>query len=363
MQAHRSTLARMAELLHHRLLWLVLGAYALAAFAPGAGLWLRGLNFGDFTLVGARAPVTLPSVLLAVLLFNAGLGVEAARLRSLVRRPGALLAGLAANLLVPALFILGMSQSLRLWHNPTEAQFVLVGLALVASMPVAGSSTAWSQNANGDVALSLGLVVFSTLLSPITTPAVMHAASWFASGDYALALDHLAAAGTRLFMTAFILVPSLAGITAAVLLGAGVIRRTRPVLKLANMVTLLALIYANASAALPQTVANPDWDFLTIILVIVVGLCTLMFACGWLVARWTGVDWPQRTALIFGLGMNNNGTGLVLAATTLASMPEVMLPVIFYNLVQHAVAAVVDRLNRPTTAGSPDTAPSARRAA
>jgi len=34
-------------------------------------------------------------------------------------------------------------------------------------MPVAGSSTAWSQNANGDLALSLGLVVLCLLRTPL----------------------------------------------------------------------------------------------------------------------------------------------------------------------------------------------------
>ena len=45
---------------------------------------------------------------------------------------------------------------------------------------------------------------------------------------------------------------------------------------------------------------------------------------------------------MFGLGMNNNGTGLVLASLTLAAHPAVMLPIIFYNLVQHVVAGIVD---------------------
>ena len=49
-------------------------------------------------------------------------------------------------------------------------------------MPVAGSSTAWSQNANGDLVLSLGLVVLSTCLSPLATPAVLEAVGWVASG-------------------------------------------------------------------------------------------------------------------------------------------------------------------------------------
>jgi BASS family bile acid:Na+ symporter len=40
--------------------------------------------------------------------------------------------------------------------------------------------------------------------------------------------------------------------------------------------------------------------------------------------------------------MNNNGAGLVLASMALAHHPRVMLPIIFYNLLQHLVASVVD---------------------
>ena len=40
--------------------------------------------------------------------------------------------------------------------------------------------------------------------------------------------------------------------------------------------------------------------------------------------------------------MNNNGAGLVLASMALADHPQVMLPVIFYNLAQHLIASIVD---------------------
>jgi len=47
---------------------------------------------------------------------------------------------------------------------------------------------------------------------------------------------------------------------------------------------------------------------------------------------------------MYGLGMNNNGTGLVLASLTLASYPRIMIPIIFYNIVQHLVAGAVHHL-------------------
>src|SRR5262249_8179969 len=163
---------------------LLVAAYAAAALAPGPGLWVRNVGFGAVGALGETAAVSLPSVMLALLLFNAGLGVRPDHLRRLARNPLILAAGLLANLSVPLLFPLGASQTLRVWHNPDEVQCILVGLALIASMPVAGSSTAWSQNADGDLVLSLGLVLLSTCLSPLTTPAVLHAAGWVASGEY-----------------------------------------------------------------------------------------------------------------------------------------------------------------------------------
>jgi BASS family bile acid:Na+ symporter len=55
-------------------------------------------------------------------------------------------------------------------------------------------------------------------------------------------------------------------------------------------------------------------------------------------------DSAQLAALTFGLRVNNNGPGLVLAAMPLAHRPRVLLPIILYNLAQHLVAAVVRRV-------------------
>jgi BASS family bile acid:Na+ symporter len=223
-------------------------------------------------------------------------------------------------------------------------QNILVGLALVASMPIAGSSSAWAQNANGDLALSLGLVVLSTVLSPVTTPLALDAVGWMASGEYAAGLHRLASSGAGTFLTLFVLLPSLAGIGLRAAIGPRPLARAKPTLKLLNAANLLALTYSNACVALPQVAAEPDWDFLGVMLAIVLGLCILGFASGWALARLLREDEARRTSLVFGLGMSNNGTGLVLASTALAQFPSVMLPVIFYNLVQHIVAAVADRL-------------------
>src|SRR5262249_31113571 len=140
------------------------------------------------------------------------LGVRIAELRHLLRSPAALLAGLVANLAIPIAFIFLVTLGMRAWHNADEVQNILVGLALIASMPIAGSSTAWAQNANGNLALSLGLVLLSTVLSPVTTPAALHAVGLMAQGDYARTLHDMAGYGTGVFLILCVLVPSGLGI-------------------------------------------------------------------------------------------------------------------------------------------------------
>ncbi|MBV8269134.1 MAG: bile acid:sodium symporter, partial [Planctomycetaceae bacterium] len=254
------------------------------------------------------------------------------------------LAGLAANLLIPIASILGVSLVMGSWHNPEEVQNMLVGLALVASMPIAGSSTAWSQNADGDLALSLGLVLGSTLLSPLTTPLALHAVGFMARGDYAADLHELAAGGAGALLAVGVILPSLLGIALRQAAGERRVAAAKPALKLVNIVVLLFLNYSNASASLPQAIARPDPDFLAATLAIVVGLCALMFAAGWALARSVRAGRERRVSLMFGLGMNNNGSGLVMASLALADHPRVLLPIIFYNLVQHLVAGAADRI-------------------
>jgi BASS family bile acid:Na+ symporter len=339
--------ASMSHLFEQYFIWLLIGSYIFAAICPGPGLLIRAISFGEITAFGANATVTLPMVMLALLLVNAGLWVRLSRLKRSLPVILVLLVGLGANLAVPLAYIFAATQALRLWPDPTEVQCVVLGLAVIAAMPIAGSSTAWSQMVNGDLSMSLGLVVASTILSPLATPVVLEAVGLMVTGESAEELHFLAADGTKLFLIVCVVIPSVLGIFARGAIGGDRIEAVKHPLRLLNCLNLLALNYANASLSLPEVLAQPDIDFLVLALAIVVGLCVGAFASGWMVAYLMRVDRAQRAALVFGLGMNNNGTGLVLASIALADFPRVMLPIILYNLVQHLVAgAVAYRLGR-----------------
>jgi BASS family bile acid:Na+ symporter len=346
MAAVHDRISAVSHFVHRHLLKFIILSYGLAAAFPGPGLWLKETNLLDLAGVSGQFALTPSKLLLWLLLFNAGLRVRGGRIGQLVRRPEVMLAGLAANLVVPLAFLALMIPVLQAWHSPDEAAIVLVGLALVSSMPIAGSSTGWAQAADGDMTLSLGLLVGSTLLSPLTTPASLHALGMLAPGHYGEQLHELAGRGTGTFLVAWVLIPSALGIVARATLSEGRFESVERRLKIVAPASLLVLCFANASSCLPQALGNPDWDFLGIIMVFVVGLCTLTFGAGHVIGRLAGADRSQRVALVFGLGMNNNGTGLVLASMAMGSQPLVMLPIIVYNLVQHLIAGAVRSLLR-----------------
>ena len=340
------------QFLNRHLLWFLIGAYIIAVILPVPGLWIRSVSFGEISIYQQKTNVSLLMIMLAILMFNAGLGLKIAHLKNILQTKSVLLAGLAANMAIPIAYIFGVTVLMRLWYEPLEAQHILVGLALVAAMPIAGGSTAWAQNANGNLALSLGLVFFSTILSPVITPVAFNIFGEMASEEFEKVLQGLSVYGSGAFLGLWVVLPSLLGIAVRLIVSDGWLDGGIPYLKSINSIVLLLLNYSNAAVSLPQAIADRDYDFLAVTLFISAGLCLTMFAAGYGLSRLFKLDRTERISLMFGLGMNNNGTGLVLASLALSSYPNVMVPIIFYNLVQHIAAGTVNEvMNRKKLAG------------
>jgi BASS family bile acid:Na+ symporter len=337
-------IATILHFIHKYFIWIIVSSYIVAAIFPDVGLLIRRIELGSIDIVRTKISISLPPAMLAFLLFNAGLGIRANELTGLKRKPSLLVAGATGNLLVPLAFIVGVNITMKLWYEPDEAQQILTGLALVASMPIAGASTAWAQNANGNLTLSLGLILLTTLSSPILTPIVLHAGGFITTGHYSEDLHELASSGADLFLGVWVILPSLLGMLAHRMLGEKRSALISPYLKLANFVVLAVLNYSNASLTLPGVIAQPDLDFVIVMLIIVILLCFAMFGAGYILARVLHAGRPEMASMMFGLGMNNNGAGLVMASLQFSDHPSVMLPIIFYNLIQHFVAALLDKM-------------------
>jgi bile acid:Na+ symporter, BASS family len=331
------------DLVHRYFIWLLIATFCAAAFAPSAGLQLQKLRLFDIHIGGVDLAASTSTILLSLLLLNAGLVTNLDEAKRIVGRPIMMLGGAIGNFLVPLAFVAALSLFSEWWRETEEWQQILTGLAFIAAMPIAGASTAWTQAANGNVSLSVGLVLVTTLLSPLITPFIMGRASAVTVGDYGEDLQELAAGGSISFLGAWILAPTLLGVLGGRLISAGRIARAKPYFKLANSAIILALNYANASLSLPDVVARPDPDFLAIMIAAIFTLCVISFGAGYLLARIARADRQETASLMFALGLSNSSAGLALASTAMPDHIGVMLTVIFYNLVQYFVAALVDK--------------------
>jgi BASS family bile acid:Na+ symporter len=183
-----------------------------------------------------------------------------------------LLFGLLANWTVPLIFLVAAAQALRVLDATTETSSVLVGLALVAGMPIAGPSTSWAQNTDGNMTLSLGLVLLSTLLIPLVTPLALHGSRLALGPECQGAFDSLIASSAGLFLGLWVALPAIAGLLCRRAIPQSWIASALPVGKLISALVLLLLNYSNASLYLPQVFAQPDRGLLAVVTLTTVGL-------------------------------------------------------------------------------------------
>jgi BASS family bile acid:Na+ symporter len=219
---------------------------------------------------------------------------------------------------------------------------MLVGLALIGAMPIAGGASVWTQNADGNVPLTVGLVLGSTLLSPLSIPLALHAASRFTTGDYADDLAEVAGDGTITFSLLSVVVPCALGILTRRALGDSRIAGAMPTIKIVNLVVLLVLSYTNASGAMSAILTAPDYDMLALMFLITSLMCMLSFYVGYRLARWLNASEADATSLTFGVGMNNSSASSVLAASRLADHTLVLIPILAYSMLQKVLAGLVD---------------------
>ena len=336
-------LTRLSHLIHRYFIGFLISSYIFAGFFPRFGEWLRRISLGHASGFGETTSLSLTMVLLAVLLLNASLSLE--KIRDLIRSPQLLLAGLGANLFLPIIVLYFASLILTVIGTPEHLQAIIVALALLSTVPVAGASTAYTQNTDGDIPLAVGLVLFSIFLSPWLMPISLHFINVVAIGDYTPALAQLKGGAPTLVLLLSVLLPSVLGLGLRPLLGAHRIKSAKPTLKLTNSICLLLLNYTNASIALPQVFASPEWGFLIIAVTFAILLCSVDFLAGWWLGRLLKAKTSQCYALMFGVGMNNNGTALVLASLAFANQPKILIPIILYNLVQNLIASGASHLS------------------
>ena len=334
----RHGLVGAVALLHRFFLPTLLAVYILSAIAPGPGTVIR--EFAVTLPGGGKERASM--LLLAVLLFCAAAVIQWSQIRDLLERPSVLLIGLLTAWLGPALLVALFGGMLPWLATNDTTSGMLVGFALVAAMPVANSSAGWTQNAGGNVAISLALIVLSVVLSPLATPNLLKLMGWALSADDTDRIEKVVTQFSGWRFILWVILPSLAGATAAWIAGRDRIIRAKPWFRLITLVTILVLNYANASLAMDQVWANESVTVVLIAALMAAAVSILGMVLATLQARLARLPRAAWTALAFSLSMKHTGLALVLAGEFLHDQPRVILMVLLTTLAQHVAAAALD---------------------
>jgi BASS family bile acid:Na+ symporter len=333
---------RATNWLRRRLGRAVVLAYAAALLLPGPGLWLRRAHSLPLGAAGSL-PLPIAQLLLSLVLLSAGLQVPVRALRALLRRPTALLAGLALHLAIPLLAIPAVAFLLRRTPDTDGGSGLVTAMILVVAMPVAAGATVWTGKGDGDQPTMVGLVLASTLLSPLTVPLVISTLGPLLSGGYADTLSragHLTHGG---FALVGVVLPCAAGILCRLALPGSWLSRALGGIVPGALVGSLLLTYINASGALGSFLAHPRPLLLAAAPAVATLVCLLSFTVGRGAARLLRLDAPAAASLTLACGMNNSSASAVLITTTLPDKPHLLLPVLAYGLVQKTAASRVVR--------------------
>ncbi|WP_189711862.1 bile acid:sodium symporter family protein [Streptomyces phaeofaciens] len=332
---------RAVSWLRHRLGRAVVLAYVLALFLPGPGLWLRRLHLLPLThLTLHTAPL-----LLSLMLFSAGLQVPVRALGRLLRHPKALLAGLVLHLAIPLAVVPLVAFLLRRTPDADGGSGLLTALILTVAMPVAAGATVWTDKGDGDQPTMVGLVLASTLLSPLSTPFLLETLAPLLSGGYGQVLVDTGRLAHGGFGLATVVLPCAAGLLGALALPARWLRRLRMTVTPLALTGSLLLTYVNASGALGSVLTRPRPLLFAAALAVAALVCLLSFALGRAAACLLRLEAGSASSLTLACGMNNSSASAVLITASLPDKPHLLLPVLTYGLLQKTAAnRIVTRL-------------------
>jgi len=276
-------------------------------------------------ILGTRVSWMKPSTtwLFAFLTFSGALGISSSSFLKVVKRPKNILVFfLGTNIIMPV--IAWTLASLFFGSNPA----VVTGYVLLLSIPTAVSGYIWSAIYKGDGALSLTLILVSTIFAPLLTPFTIS----FLTGS-SVSIDSIS---MMLSMLKMVVIPSLVGVSLNSLTKGGVTVHLAPALKPFSKISLFIIIIINTSLVSERLIADASWTYIPIAL-----LCAFLAIIGYPIAYALGqlakVSYEENISITFATSMRNISAALILSIQFFPATTA--LPVIFGIVFQQTVCA------------------------
>ena len=259
---------------------------------------------------------------LAFIMFSLGLGLKTVDFRRVLQRPGAIFAGLVAQMLLLPLTAVGIA----LWLGLSGKW--AIGLMILAASPGGVTAGIVTRLARGETALSISLTVLTSLLAFISVPLIVGAGmQYFDTGTAAVRLPLGQTIGGLFLVT---LLP--------VGLGLWLSERGRLTAQVRQLVhraatAVFVLIVLFTFVDQWSSISRNFADIGLASLALNVTTMTTGAALAWLLA----LPVPSRVALAMECGIQNSALGITLAVSVLG-MPELAIPSVVYALLMNITA-------------------------
>lgn len=246
------------------------------------------------------------SVFLGVAMFGMGLTIRMGDFRIVFSRPKEVSLGCVAQYTVMPLMAWLLAVVFRLPED------LVIGVILVGCCPGGTASNVITYIAGGDVALSVGMTIVSTLAAPLMTPLLVYilAGAWVEVSFWAMVIS----------VVKVILIPVLFGILLRSLFGRQIqkISEVLPIISVVSIVMIISGIVANNAEKIVSCGA---------LVLCVVALHNLFgMGIGLATAKLLGVEYSRATAIAIEVGMQNSGLAVSLATANFAANPLATLP-------------------------------------
>lgn len=270
--------------------------------------------------------VLLP-IALAFIMFSLGLGLELKQFLHVLRRPGALLAGLVAQMLLLPLTAFFIATTLKL--EPMHA----AGLMILAACPGGATAGLLTKLANGETALSISLSALTAALAFLSVPLVVGFGLYYFAGatDTPISLPLGQLIGGLVLVT---LLPVSLGVW---LRESGRCSHAleQTLHRLATGLFLFIVLYTFVS----------NWDTITAVMATLGPACLLLnvicMANGVALGAMARLDRPARVALAMECGIQNAALGMTLALTVLGEPALAVASVVYALLMNFTAFAVI----------------------
>lgn len=268
-------------------------------------------------------------------MFDLGLTLKPEDFKLIAQRPKPVIAGLIGQIILLPLIAWGIIMLSGISHQ-LSALFV-IGIMLVACSPGGSSSNVFSMLAKGDVALSVTLTAFSSIITLFTLPLIM---AWVTSKGlqvmgYGLrdAVDiHLPIGNLLMQNLVLMVVPIMIGFVVN-LYKEQVAAKIHNVLKRIAMPALVLLVtvffFQHKQTIVSEFVSLGHT--MTILILATTG-------CGAILAWLLKLTQKERRTLIIEIGMQNAAQAITIACSPLIFNNEIIaIPAIIYALMMNII--------------------------